>query len=273
MKTYKIFTIGAALGVMMFAGSAFAATTATLSPETITVAPGAEFTVTVGVNPAGTTDDAEKMEIDYPANALEVVSFTQAPTWMALTQPGYDLNDTTNGVLIKTAGYPTGFSSATTFGTITFKAKNSTATGSITIGANSKAFQESSQSAISGNAVAFTIAKHGGGIGIIGGGGTIGTTHGGILPVSTTTTVTTPVTTPVVGHAPSVANGKNPSVAKAPVIQENIPLAASAIGTGLFAHMSIWFWLLLLLILLVISYVAHKEYKKRKDVKTAEEVK
>ena len=100
---------------------------------------------------------AEKLEVDYPASDLAVTSFTLGNSWMALTQPGYDSTDNINGVLTKTAGYPSGFSGATTFGTITFYAKKA-GTGTIKIGNSSLAFESSSQSAITGNGTAFTVS-------------------------------------------------------------------------------------------------------------------
>ena len=43
---------------------------------------------------------------------------------MPISQEGYDSIDNTNGLLIKTAGYPGGITSAKTIGTVTFKALN-----------------------------------------------------------------------------------------------------------------------------------------------------
>ena len=150
--TIALVTLGALVLVM----PTLAATTVSFSPASINIKPGKNFNVSIVVNPQNTNNYAEKVEMKYPADMLQVNSFTMAGTWMALTQPGYDLVDNTNGVLIKSAGYPGGFSSATTFGTVSFYAKKA-GSGTITIGNNSLAFEINSQSALSGTPASFTI--------------------------------------------------------------------------------------------------------------------
>ncbi len=144
-------------GAMVLAAPAFAATTASFSPTNIQATAGNNFAVTITVNPQGASDYAEKLEVRYPADTLEVKSFTLANVWMALTQPGYDSIDNTAGVLVKTAGYPGGFSSSVPFGTVSFYAKKA-GTGTITIGDHSLAFEASSQSALHGAPTSFSIA-------------------------------------------------------------------------------------------------------------------
>ncbi len=146
----------AALGALILVMPTLAATTVSFSPASVSVKPGQNFNVSVVVNPQGTSNYVEKVVLNYPADLLQVNSFTLGSTWMALTQPGYDLTDNTNGVLIKSAGYPNGFSSATTFGTVSFYAKKA-GSGTITIGSNSLAFEVNSQSALSGSPVSITI--------------------------------------------------------------------------------------------------------------------
>ena len=133
-----------------------AATTVSLSPASVSVKSGQSFNVSVAINPQGVNNYVEKVELKYPADILQVNSFTLGSAWMALTQPGYDLTDNTNGVLLKSAGYPGGLSSATTFGTVSFYAKKA-GSGTITIGSNSLAFEVSGQSAIGGSPVSVTI--------------------------------------------------------------------------------------------------------------------
>lgn len=156
MKKITLRIITAILGILLFTSPALASTTASLTPSSVKVTSGQRFSVAVSVNPQGTANYAEKVEINYPADMLEVSSFTLGNNWMAMTQMGYDSTDNTNGILIKTAGYPGGISASTNFGTITFKAKKS-GNGNIKIGNSSIAFQASSQSAISGNSVSFAI--------------------------------------------------------------------------------------------------------------------
>ncbi len=145
------------VGIFIFAAPVLAATTASLSPANVNAVTGQSFNVSISVNPQGISNYAEKLEIKYPADILEASSFTFGSNWMALTQSGYDSFDNINGVLIKTAGYPAGFTASTTFGTVTFHAKKS-GNGAIRIGNNSLAFEANNQSAITGNGTAFSIS-------------------------------------------------------------------------------------------------------------------
>jgi hypothetical protein len=157
MKKIIITSIATLFGIVAVSLPAMAATTATLSPAAVNVYSGGTFNVTVAVNPNGTNNLVEKMVVDYPSNILEVVSFTQAPTWMALTQPGYDSNDPSTGLLTKTAGYPSGITTATNFGTITFRAKQA-GNATIKVANGSLAFELNSQTAITGNTISVAIA-------------------------------------------------------------------------------------------------------------------
>lgn len=97
------------------------ASTASLSPATVSLTEGQTITLTILVDPQGSAYTA-KIALSYPANLLSVTSFNQAAGWLTLTQPGYDLIDNTSGTLIKTAGYSGGISSPKVFGTVTFRA-------------------------------------------------------------------------------------------------------------------------------------------------------
>lgn len=108
------------IGLIPF--SAFAATTVSFSPLTGEYREGQIFSVNIAVNPQNPVYTV-KAELTYPANLLEVQSFTFANNWMPLSQTGYDLVDNKNGLLVKTAGYPGGLSSQTVFGTAIFKVK------------------------------------------------------------------------------------------------------------------------------------------------------
>lgn len=137
---------------------ALAATTASFSPASANVTVGQKFNIAISVNPQGTNDYAEKLEVNYPADILEATSFTFGANWMAMSQAGYDSIDNTNGILIKTAGYPGGFSSTTILGTISFSAKVA-GSGTIKIGNSSLAFQASGQSALFGNGASFVVTS------------------------------------------------------------------------------------------------------------------
>ncbi len=177
------------LGLAVFAVPALAATTATLTPSANVVSVGQTFTVRIAVNPQGSANYAEKVEIKYPAGILEVRGFTFDTAWMAMNQPGYDLTDNVNGVLVKTAGYPAGFTSAVTFGTITFYAKTA-GTATISVGANSTAFDSSTQTPLTGAGVTVTV------------GATTPVTA--IVPVQTTPVPVVAETSPVASPAAAV---------------------------------------------------------------------
>lgn len=146
------------IGALLFAAQASAATTAILTPSTVKVAAGQQFNMAVSVNPQGTKNYAEKLEINYPTDLLQVVSFNLGPAWMALNQPGYDSLDNNSGVLIKTAGYAGGITSQTPFGTITFKAKK-TGQAIVKFGSGSQAFEASSQTAVVGSNATVSVTE------------------------------------------------------------------------------------------------------------------
>jgi len=96
-----------------------------LENKTVSVEVGKTFTVPVTVAPTlGSKDYTAKLALDFSPEVLEVVSFTFKPVWLAVSQPGYDTVDNQRGEMIKTAGFPQGFSSPVSFGTVTFRAKS-----------------------------------------------------------------------------------------------------------------------------------------------------
>jgi len=108
-----------------------------LKPNVFTVQVGKTFTLPIVVDPAGKSQYTVRLSITFPPDLLEVTSFTFGQNWIAVSQPGYDTIDNKQGKLIKTAGFPKGFSSPVSFGTIIFKAKGP---GTSAISADSKSF-------------------------------------------------------------------------------------------------------------------------------------
>ncbi len=130
----KTFLKSILIGLGLFFAPLAFASTIDFSPNTVNVEPGKTFTVQVYVNPQAATYSA-KVELKYPADLLQVSSFTIDDAWMALKQSGYDATDNINGVLLKSGGYPGGFSAKTLFGTVIFSAvKDGSAT--ISVGSN-----------------------------------------------------------------------------------------------------------------------------------------
>jgi hypothetical protein len=243
MKKITLTKIITALGMLAFALPVMAATTASLSPASINVVAGKSFTLTVAVDPQGTANYAEKLEVDFPAANLQVSSFTLGSNWMALTQTGYDSTDNTNGVLTKTAGYTGGITGPTTFGTITFTALKS-GSGNITIGNNSLAFQVSSQTAITGTGTAFNVSA-------------------AVVAPTTSTTVRT--VTPTTGTQPTTQTTTvtTPTTQQAVTPTTNNQVAAAVVATP---HSYAWLWWLLLAVVVVVLggwwIVSRKSSKK-----------
>ena len=243
MKKITLTKIITVLGMLAFALPVMAATTASFSPASVNVMAGKSFTITVAVDPQGTKNYAEKMEVDFPAANLQVSSFTLNSGWMALTESGYDSTDNINGVLTKTAGYTGGITGPTTFGTVTFTALKS-GNGNITIGSKSMAFQISSQTAIAGTGTAFNVSAN------------------TVVP-TTKTTVQTVV--PTTGTQPAVQTQTvtTPTTQQAVVQTTNNQVAAAVVATP---HSYAWLWWLLLAVVVVILggwwIVSRKSSKK-----------
>lgn len=146
-----IFTTILTLSTAVLVSSVWAATLVSFSPSSVNVTQGQTFNVTVTLNPQGVKSYTTKLELKYPINLLEAKSFTfgSNSSWIPLSQPGYDLIDNTNGVLIKSAGYPGGVSSPIIFGTVSFLAKSS-GNGLIELGNNSFVLDSINQNVLGG---------------------------------------------------------------------------------------------------------------------------
>ncbi len=94
-----------------------------LSSKAVSVEAGKTFSFPVVVNPETESLYTAKINLLFPSNLFEVTSFIFDAGWIPLVQPGYDLVDNTHGQLIKTGGFPGGFSSSKTLGTITVRAR------------------------------------------------------------------------------------------------------------------------------------------------------
>lgn len=158
MKKPKIKILAILISTFYFLTSGLAAAaTLSLSPANVSVIRGQTFIMTVALNPQGAANYTVKVKLNYPVALLEVQSFTFASAWLPLTQSGYDLIDNTNGVLIKTAGYPGGISSLASFGTVSFRAK-ATGSGSVSISSDSAAYDSGSRNVLTGLPVLASVA-------------------------------------------------------------------------------------------------------------------
>ena len=105
--------------------AAKAATSFEFYPTKINVKAGDYFTVTVRINPNGQKNYTVKASIKFPPDLLSALTWKYANVWMPLRKGSYDASSNTDGVIVRTAGYPEGFDKITTFGTVTFLAKKS----------------------------------------------------------------------------------------------------------------------------------------------------
>lgn len=151
MKKTLLTILSVAFGMTVLITPALAASTVSFSPTSINAAEGQDFNIMIAIDPQSVNNYTAKIELNYPTDILEVKSFTLESEWMAITQSGYDLIDNTNGVLIKTAGYPGGISSAKTFGTVSFSAKKA-GNGIIKLGNGGFILDANSQNILSGTA-------------------------------------------------------------------------------------------------------------------------
>ncbi|MHB1162974.1 MAG: cohesin domain-containing protein [Minisyncoccota bacterium] len=133
---------------LVLPGAALAASV-NLSPTTVSVTPGKVFTVTLTAEPVGAHLYTVRANVSFDPALVTVTDFTFAPKWLALSTSGYDSIDNTNGMLVKTAGYPGGITAPTVFGTVTFRAK-AAGTAHITVTGQSMLLDENSKNTISG---------------------------------------------------------------------------------------------------------------------------
>ena len=145
-KIIKLFV----LSVAFLPAFALASINVNLSSVKTNVNTGDTFTVNVTVSSSGESAYTSKVVVNYNNSLLEATSFSFAPTWLPLSQPGYDSTDKTNGVIIKTAGYPSGITSAKSFGTITFRAKQS-GTATISVAKSTEIYDANNKNIFSGN--------------------------------------------------------------------------------------------------------------------------
>ncbi len=232
------------------------ASTLELSPRAVTVAPGQTVSVVVSVNPAGATLSAVKSDIAYPAGLLTPTSFTFAPTWIPLTQNGYDQMG--GGTVIKSAGYPGGIASTTVLGTVVFTAQ-AAGTATITVESASIAYDTSGNNALTGTQGVATITIQS----VIATPMSASSSPNTVSATSSVATTTVPAeiavrTAPRKSSPSSGANVETPITAvtdvasssgTAPTATDTAQTAAvaNAGAAGIFG--SVWPWLLLVLVI------------------------
>ncbi|MFA5128314.1 MAG: cohesin domain-containing protein [Patescibacteria group bacterium] len=147
------------IAILLAPLSARAATSFELYPTKVSVKAGQFFTLTVRINPAGVKNYTVKASIKFPADLVSVQTWKYSNVWMPLRKGSYDYSSNSEGVFIRTAGYPEGFSKITTLGTLTFLAKKS-GKGTIEFSGENLALDENNTNQFSGGTkVNLTVLK------------------------------------------------------------------------------------------------------------------
>lgn len=146
----KIFFIVAVLGVVLTSVNYASATTLSFLPTKLTVVEGQKIELIVVAIPENNERNyTASIELKYPSDIFEVKSVTYWKGWVPVVRPDYDVDDSEKGLLIKTAGYPEGFTEQKVFAVVTFNAKKS-GSGSITFGSNSFVLDANNWDTLSG---------------------------------------------------------------------------------------------------------------------------
>ena len=209
------------IGLVLITPLGVSAASFVITPSTGTYNLGSVITVSVSVNPAGSTIYTTMLDARFPVDIFEVISFKMNDALLPITQSGYNAIDNSNGILTKTGGYTGGISSTALFGTIVLRAKNS-GTGTLTIVDSSKLLDSNNADLQSGTqSVSFIIAAK--------------------TPSAETPKTITPVTP---ATAPVVATTTPTSTAE--TIDESNQVAAVAAVGGFGSSIPGWFWLALI---------------------------
>jgi hypothetical protein len=118
------------------------------SEKYLAISAGKDYGIDVFADAGSARSYVAKLSLDFPANLLEAKSFDFAEGWVAVGVSPYDAVDNKNGVLIKSAGYPGGFSGKLKLGTVNFHAKRG-GYGKITVMPESLAYNESAKNILS----------------------------------------------------------------------------------------------------------------------------
>ena len=210
MKYTLFAVVASAVTFVSFAPLALASTLV-FAPTTEAVHPGETFTVKVYANAPTAPDYTVKMSINYTPTTMQLSSWSYDPAWNPVRQPGYDGFDNVSGSLVRTAGYPNGFSGKVLFGTATFVAA-AAGSGKITVAEDSALYDADTTNVYTGgNEVAVTVV-------------------GAAKPAPTPT----PTPAPVVKAAPvSHHYGVSMTIAKTTIApSESIPVALELTGVG-----------------------------------------
>ena len=155
---YILILIAVSAGCLAMFNVANASAALQLLPREVNLKEGEEFSLTVKAIPTQGKNYTVRLALSFSPEQLAFKSWKFADKWLPLTKSGYDKLDETAGELVRTAGYPGGFETAATFGTVTFIVKK-TGVAEIGVSASSMVLDEKgSNVAVPGQAVKVTAA-------------------------------------------------------------------------------------------------------------------
>jgi len=145
----KYISVIFAIAFWTFAPLAIKASTISLNPDRISVQVGESFSIAIKINAAGENVYTAKMNMAFTPGILNLSTWSFNDAWLAIRQNGYDSFDNAKGTLLRTGGYPSGFSNAVLFGNAKFKAQKA-GQGSISINANTFVYNELNKNTYTG---------------------------------------------------------------------------------------------------------------------------
>ncbi|MBI2473684.1 hypothetical protein HYV70_03985, partial [Candidatus Uhrbacteria bacterium] len=146
MKKIAILFLGLTMSIVNVGISAVHAAgsaTLTLSPTNTSVVTGDTFSLSVLVNPNGESLDTARLELDYEASKLEVLSFDLGSLFPNLS-PDNEIDNTNGDLSYGAYKFGTPITSSGTFATVTFHALSS-GTTSISVLSSSKLISDGTE--------------------------------------------------------------------------------------------------------------------------------
>jgi len=254
MKYTYLFAIVAVAALLAVPASA---ATFSFTSANVSLKAGQSFNTVITLNPQDVKNYTAKIELNYPANLLEVTSFSFGSGWTQIPQPGYDLTDNTAGVLIKSGGYPGGIASSVVFGTVSFRAKAS-GNATISLGGGSKVYDASSSNVLtsSGSVISVAIAP-----------------AAAPTPTPTSMSLTGTVKQPTPTISPSPSESVTPTVSPSETVSpgpSSAPAGGQAMILGAIGNVitlgtgNNWLGLLVVIVLLAAIYYIVRKIRKPK---------
>lgn len=95
-----------------------------LNPDIVRTQENNSFSIDIYLNAQeGSRGYTARMALNFPHDIIDFTSFTLSNKWVTFSQKGYDDTDNIKGIIVKTGGYPSGFTDRIKFGTVVFRAK------------------------------------------------------------------------------------------------------------------------------------------------------